>query len=249
MKKRKDNNCIVRVRNLGLIFAFLTVAFFATGVADAQKETPRPAPFIVIQPDVYYPQDEILYIEGKGAAKSIIELRLQKQGAKPFTFTIKADSNGDWALAERVPLEEGEWEARARTQAEDGSVSEWSSPRIFRTVKTGITLGGITIKFAFLSLVIVLLCVIGAALIIYFVMRVRKLRYLLMTKEVREAKEAVRENLSLLRTELLEELRLMALPGKALSAEELSRKERVFRELDQIERRMEKEIDDIQEKT
>lgn len=236
--------------NKFIVFAgvFFLISAFSIAAA-APEKLPLRIPVIVIQPDVYYPQDEILYIEGKGDVKSIIELRLQKQGAKPLAFTVNTDLNGDWAFAERVPLEEGELEARARTQGEDGSVSEWSNPRIFRTVKTGITLGGITIKFTFLSLIIILLCIIGAGIVLYFTMRVRRLRYLLLTKEVREAKEAVRENLSILRTELIEELRFLSSSGKTLPPDDLARKERVFRELDQIERRMEKEIDDIQEKS
>ncbi|MDO8600006.1 MAG: hypothetical protein Q7R73_00075 [bacterium] len=71
-------------------------------------------PTIAVYPDVYYPFDEVLYLEGSAKPVSVVQLQLTKQGARPETFTTKSDSRGEWVFAEKIPLVAGEWEVRAR---------------------------------------------------------------------------------------------------------------------------------------
>lgn len=212
-----------------------------------------PAPVISVNPDIYYPLDEVLYLEGRAKPKSTIELYFQKSGAKPKRFTVKSDPTGEWVFAERVPLEEGDWEVRTRlAQRENGAgggqLSEWSNPRVFKVVQTGVTLGGFNIKFAALSLLILVLLISGVALILYFGTRVRRLRARLLAKEVREAHESVREGLAELRHDLLEELRSVESSGKPSGPEEISRKDHILREIEKVEKNMEREIGDIEER-
>lgn len=157
-----------------------------------------------------------MYLEGNAEPNFIIQIRFQKQGAKPLTFTAKSDSRGEWVLAEKVPLEAGDWEVRARTvDAENkDNISEWSNPRVFKVIISGITIGGINIKFAALFLIIVVLLSRG------FV-------------ELRQG--------------LIDELQILE-SHKNLSQEELVRKEQLLRNLENLERNMQREIKDIEER-
>jgi ABC-type transport system involved in cytochrome bd biosynthesis fused ATPase/permease subunit len=112
---------------------------------------------------------------------------------------------------------------------------------------SGITIGGINIKFAALSLTIVVLLILGAMIIFYFTRRVSRLKAALVGKEIREARESIREGFSELRQNMLDELRMLE-SQSALSAEELARKELLLRNLEKLEKGMEKEIGDIEEK-
>src|SRR3989344_2574005 len=117
------------------------------------------APTISISHDIYYPLDEILYIEGRVKPDSTIEIQFQKQGARPLKFVSKSDANGEWVLAEKVPLEAGDWEVRVRALEGKDKVSAWSNPRVFKVIVSGIVIGGINIKFAALSFLIVILII------------------------------------------------------------------------------------------
>lgn len=231
-----------------LIFVFTTGRLFIFAAGEL------PTPTININPDVYYPFDEILYLEGRAGSASNVQVQFQKQGAKPLKFNVKSDANGEWVLAEKVSLSAGNWEIRARIieatkDNPEGRTSQWSNPRVFNVIVTGITLGGVNIKFAFLSFIIIFLLLIGIAAASYFILKVRRLKSELISKEIREAHESVREGVSHIRDDLLEELRVFESSEKPLSEEQLSKKEHLVRELDRLEREMEREISDIERRS
>lgn len=228
---------------LCLILSALAVSAFSPVLA--QK---LPEPIISVSPDIYYPLDEVLYLEGRAVPNTRVEIRLQKQGYKPRNFTAKVDSHGEWVLAEKVPLEGGEWEVRVRTIESATSTSEWSNPRVFKVIVSGITLGGVNIKFAMLSLLLIGFIILGAAAVMYLNWHVKRLRAALVSKEVREAGETVREGIAEIRRDLLAELRLLGQEGRPLNHEELARKEHILNELDKLENQMQKEIRDIEER-
>lgn len=232
---------------LCLGIAFGAILFWGAPRVQAVEELSPPT--IVVNPDIYYPLDEVLYLEGSAKPGLNIQIRFQKQGAKPLTFTTKSDARGEWALAEKVPLEKGDWEVRARTvdPKDPDNASEWSNPRVFKVIVSGITIGGITFKFAALSLIIVVLLICGVVLILYFNYRVRRLKTILIGKEIGEAQESVRKGFVEIRQNMIEELQLLE-SRKALSQEELVRKEQLLRNLENLERDMQKEIKDIEER-
>jgi len=242
--KNKIWNSEYGIRSILAVFVLLFL--FQIPVAQAVEPS---SPTIVISPDVYYPLDEILYLEGRAEPNFVVQIRFQKQGAKPLTFTAKVDPRGEWVLAEKVRLEAGDWEVRARTvdPKNQDNVSEWSNPRIFKVIVSGITIGGINIKFAALSLVIIILLIFGAVLFLYFNYRVRRLKAVLISKEISEAQESVRKGFVELRQNLIDELQVLQ-SRKDLSQEELVRKEQLLRSLENLERDMQKEIKDIEER-
>jgi hypothetical protein len=245
---------------LSVLFIFSAVIFLGgKGIVFAQTSTIQtqvkelPQPTIAINPDIYYPLDEVLYIEGGAEPNFMVQIRFEKQGAKPTTFTAKSDSRGEWVLAEKIPLAAGDWEVRARIvdKQNKDNFSDWSNPRVFKVILNGITIGGVNIKFAVLSLIIIILLIGGVALILYFKHRVQRLKEVILDKEIGEAQESVREGFSELRQSLSDELRVLdSRPN--LSQEELARKEQVLRNLENlehnIERNIQKEIKDIEDK-
>ncbi|MBU6415103.1 hypothetical protein KGQ34_02590, partial [Patescibacteria group bacterium] len=86
-------------------------------------------------------------------------------------------------------------------------------------------------------------------IIFSFLWKVKRLNSVLLAKEIREAESSVREGFSELRRDILEELRLLESSGKTLSAEEISRKEHILRELELIQKNTEREISDIDART
>lgn len=235
-----------------IFLTFLGVLLFSPlsgihGVAFAAQEILSP-PVISVTPDIYYPLEETLYLEGRADPHATLQIHFQKAGAKPVNLTVKSDANGEWVLAQKLLLEAGEWEVRVRTVTSSGMNSEWSNPRVFKAVATGITIGGVNIRFAFLSFFIVVLLITGIAVVAYFSWRVRRLKGVLVAKEIREVRDSVRGGISEIRKDLLEELRLLESSQRPISGEALARKEHLLRELENLEKTIEGEISDIEGK-
>ena len=225
-----------------LILSFGAINF-GTGIVFATEVLP--VPVISVNPDIYYPFDEIIYIEGRALPNSTVQIQFQKQGAKLLKFNSKSDANGEWVLAEKIPLESGDWEIRARFLAGPDKISEWSNPRVFKVIVSGVTIGGINIKFAFLTFTLLVVLFAAASIFFYFRYKVKQLKAVIISKEIKEARDSVKDGLSEIRKDLIDELKIMESSVKTLSAEELSRKEHLLRELDLLERNMDKEIQDI----
>jgi len=218
------------------------------GAAAADVSKKITIPTVTVSPDVYYPFDETLYIEGRAEPESAVQVQLQKQGSKSLRFSIKSDSTGEWVLAERIPMDAGDWEVRARAAGDPDQFSDWSNPRIFKVIINGVTLGGVNIKFSFLTLVIFFLLAMGGAIIWYFLLRVRQLKAAIIKKEIREAHESVHEGLAEIRRELLDETPTRETRRKSPSGDTASHKDHVLHQIDHLEKTMEQEIEDIEEK-
>jgi len=203
-------------------------------------------PTIAVYPNTYFPLDEVLYLEGRAQPQSSVQIYFQKYGSKPVRLNVRSDENGEWVLAQKVLLDSGDWEVRARMVKSSGEISGWSNQRVFEAVVSGITIGSVSIKFTILSSALVILIIVIAFLVWYFVFRIRRLNTQLFMKEVREAKDTLSVGLSGLRKDILDELRILESRGGPLSAEDLSRKEHLLRELDRVKIQVEREIEDIE---
>lgn len=190
------------------------------------------APTIDINPDIYYPLDEVLYIEGRAEPNTAIQVQFQKSGAKPLRLVTKSDQNGEWVLAEKAPLEAGNWEIRVRAIKGD-KVSRWSNPRIIRAIASGITLGGLTIKFSFLFIVLVF----GAFLILYLYFRLRR-------EHNEKTAALIEQDFSELRRNVADELKHLERQG-ALSNEEREHRDKLLRDLERMEREIERRLKDL----
>lgn len=235
------------ILNFKFLILFVVLLFTSSGLAAGHL----PIPSIAIHPDIYYAGDEILYLEGRARPNSTVQIQFQKQGAKPITLTSKSDGNGEWVLAEKVSLEKGDWQVRIRVAESSGAVSTWSNPRIFKVIVTGITIGGVMIKFALLTFIIILLLVIGAAGAWYYTTRARRLKEAfqeaLRKKELESVGVVIEQNFAELRAKITQELEHIEkrLKDGKLSEEEKEHREHLLRELKEVEETIEKKVKNI----
>lgn len=243
-----------------LIFAF---SILAPGNLFAAESIS--APTINVAPQQYYPLEEALYIEGKGPpAGQKIEFIFEKVsgGTQPVRLEVQANSNGDWFLAQRVELASGEWSVRARAVSGKGT-SDWSNPRIIRSLVSGFVVGGVTVKYAPIALTLFLAVFASGILLVYAFFRAKgakevareaefKLKTESLQNEIREkerkiAEAAVTQSFGDLRKNILAELNHLdsKLRDVALSREEEEHREKLLRELREAEENIEKQLKSI----
>ena len=230
---------------LGVVFAASFLPVIKNVVVAAEISVPT----ITVNPDVYYPLDEVLYLEGIAEPNFTVEVRFQKQGAKPVVLIVKSNPRGEWLLAEKVSLGAGDWEVRGRTvdTNDQNKVSQWSAPRTFKVVISGIMIGGFNVKFSDLSLVIIILLIGGIFLILYSNSRIRRLKAVILNKEIKEASESIHEEFVELEQSLRDELKLLELRQNP-SPEDLERKEQVIRNIENLEKNIQKDIQYVEDK-
>ena len=124
------------------IIIFLAVLFITPILTFAEVS----APIISVAPSVYYPLDEVLYLEVRAAPKNKIDIYFEKSGSQPIRIQAETNSNGDWYIGQKLELASGEWAVRARAIDKE-NLSDWSNPRIIRSVVSGFVFGSFKIKY------------------------------------------------------------------------------------------------------
>lgn len=228
---------------------FLVVAIPA--VIFAQAPSPAPItdpgePTISISPDYFYPLEEILYLEGRANPNAIVTVNITKQAEKPIKFTVKTDSSGEWVVAEKTYLSSGNWEVRARQQV--GTVlSSWSNPRVIRSVVTGVNIFGLQIRYVVIAGVIFIFLAIIAGIFIYFKRKIRRLKRGLLERQIKDTEERFHRGFAEIRQDLMNQLKELAInsQGRPLTAEEVDKRDKVLRELEEMEKNLEHDVSDI----
>lgn len=261
---------IVRIVYRIILFVVLSATVlpsFAYGVENKSGEaksvplqiaTPV-APQISVAPEIYYPLDETLYLEGRAEPRSQVELFFEKPGSNQVRIMVDSNSNGEWFLSQRLELGSGEWMVRARASGDPPS--DWSNPRLIQSRITGFVVGSTRIKYAPVAAVLVLLFILGGGLLVYSIVRVRKLRREMHESELKEGMEKLKDelrakdresaeilleqNFSEIRKGLLEELEHLetkATRGGALSHDEEAHRAKLLRELREAEEGIQKKL-------
>ena len=196
--------------------------------------------------------DEIFYIGGKTEAPSAeIIIYLQNlQTGETISRTVSSDKRGDWLYRHDTFLSTGTY--LLWTQAKLGEQLSPPSPQIqFQVQPTAIQLGASRISFETLYLLIsVFLFVILISLIVYIVFHGVQLRakHHHLRKEIRDVEESIRRGFAVLRRDIEAELAIVkkARMSKELSIEERLQEEQLLRDLDAVEKRIGKEIWDVE---
>ena len=202
------------------------------------------APRINVAPNIYYPLEEVLYLEGQAPPKTKIDLIFEKTGSSPVRVVIDSNSNGEWFFSEKLELASGEWTVRARILGDPPS--DWSNPRVIRSIVSGFALGSLKIKYFPIVLVFFLLITASFILFVYLFFRVRNLKN--SERERRIFDTEIDQNFNGLRRRIMEELEHLngkVKNGRRLSQEESEHRERLLGELRAAEetiRRRAKEI-------
>lgn len=220
-----------------------------------------PAPVISVAPMQYYPLDESLYIEGGSAPGAPVEIVFELVGGSVghVRRRVTANSLGEWQLNEQLRLPSGEWMARARVASDPPS--DWSLPRTIRSAVSGFVIAGITVHFLPAVLALACLFFIAGILLIWSVVRVRRivreehehalaerttaLERALKEKERREKADVVEREFSEIRRKVAEELEhydTHDAGGRIPSAHEETHRARLLRDLRQAEETIEEKI-------
>lgn len=220
------------------------------------------APEINVAPEIYYPLDETLYIEGKADPKSKVELFFEKPGSNPVRITVDANSGGEWFLSQKLELASGEWMVRARVSYDPPS--DWSNPRIIQSRVTGFVVGGVRVKYAPIAIALVLLFLLGGGFLLYAIMRARSVRIGAHERELQEGMEKLQKELRLkdreaaevsleqhfgeIRNRVLKELEHLESRAKKndkLSGDEEAHRAKLLRELREAEDTISKKVKEI----
>ncbi|MCH7882885.1 hypothetical protein IIA95_00480, partial [Patescibacteria group bacterium] len=215
-----------------------------------------------VAPTKYYPLEETLYIEGIATSLSEVELFFEKPDRQPVRLQVAVNSNGEWFFADRLELARGEWTVRARVINNPG-ISDWSNPRIIRSVVSGFLFGSIKIRYVPIILLLIFILALGIALFVYSVLRIRKIQRLVFEQETRQKTEALEQKVrekeheatqahleqdfNELRESIMEELEHLEKRhgGKRLSAEEENHREKLFKDLRECEEKIEKRLNNM----
>lgn len=239
-----------------LLFLLLGGLLFFSAGAGAVLSSEIPT--INIAPGQYYPLDEILYLEGRAVPDSDVDIMFEKitGGAQPVRLFVKANAGGEWFFSERLELASGEWSARARSVKGNES-SDWSSPRIIRSVVSGFFIGGLRIKYVPVVAVLIVVLAASLGMLWYSARRVFSMERVRLADDAvrREAEMKARERLiaaraveqsfGSLRRRIMEELDHLEAKAHregALSEEEERHREELLRELRATEESIEKEL-------
>lgn len=222
------------------------------------------APRINVAPQTYYPLEEVLYLEGQAPPKSKVDIIFEKTGSSPpVRTTADVNSNGEWFFSEKLELASGEWTVRARSFS-GTNYSDWSNPRIIRSVVSGFVFGSLKVRYVPIAAVLLFLTLFSVSLFTYVIIRVRNLKNLerekvllekaaslekaLHEKEKQVFEAAVGQDFSELRRRIMEELEHLdrkVRDGGFLSREESEHREKLLRELREAEESIHKKLKEM----
>lgn len=243
---------------------FLSVHAINYAIAQGRQPDPVLAPSINVAPQEYYPLDEAIYLEGKAEPKNKVQIYFEKisGGVQPISFEVLANSNGEWFLSQKLELSSGEWSVRARVMSDPPS--DWSNPRIIKSVVSGFLIGGLKIKYAPVVGLLSIGFLTAGVLLVYSMLRVRAIqrksiadnlreKNKRLEKELREKEKemiehTVSDNFAEIRKKLageLEHLETKTRLGGALNSEEEEHREKLLRELREAEEEIDRKLKQI----
>ncbi len=243
---------------LFLLFAFPVMAwaqapplppFPPANPATFPSAHPLLEPSIATSPDTFYPLDDFLYLAGQSQPGAFVTVILERDGGKPLQFTATAKASGEWVVNEKAYLSSGTWEVRAR-QTVSGETSDWSNPRLIRSVVTGVTFLGVKIRYVLVASVLAFMILLVAGVMFYFLRKLRRMRQDLLQKQVHDTEDRFRRGFSEIRKDLMDELKLLTAnsQNRPPTPEELDRKDHLLRELDELEQNLGQDVGNIKGK-
>lgn len=195
--------------------------------------------------------DEIFYIGGKTENRDteVVIYTQNLSTGETTSYNVTSDKKGEWFYRHNGFLSPGQYVLW--TQAKFGDMSSPPSPQIELSVaRTAVVFGVTRISYESLYLIATLLLLtiilILASYMFYHVYHHRRKQELLL-KEVREAEESIKRGFAVIRRDIEREIALLKkAEGRPLTDEEKAREEELYRDLKDTERRIGKEVWDIE---
>ncbi len=234
---------------IGLVFVGCAALGFMVSPASAQvlpPVAPPVEPYISISPDEFLTLEDILYVVGRSDPSAIVTVTLTKQGDKPIKFTVKADSSGEWTVTEKTYLSAGYWQIRAKQQV-GALVSGESNPRVIRSVVNGVSIFGWNVRYVVIAGVVSAFLAVFVFLFVYFRRKIRALQKGLLEKQLRETEDRFHRGFTEIRKDLMDQLKDLAAgtSGRPLTPDEISKRDHILREIEEIEKNLEHDVTDI----
>ncbi|MEK7555140.1 MAG: hypothetical protein AAB518_04120 [Patescibacteria group bacterium] len=232
-----------------IIFGYAAVSFFVLSVHAQVMPPPATSPaepYISVSPDEFRTLEEVLYIVGRSDPKAIVTVTLTKQGEKPIKFTVPADSSGEWTITEKTYLSAGYWQVRAKQQI-GTLISGESNPRVIRSVVNGVSIFGWNVRYVVIAGVLLFFLAVVTSLFVYFRKKIRTLQRGLLEKQLRETEDRFHRGFTEIRKDLMDQLRDLAAgtSGRPLTPDEVSKRDHILREIEEIEKNLEHDVADI----
>lgn len=197
--------------------------------------------------------DELLYLGGSAPFNSIIVISFSQELQEPLVVETRADREGRWAYLHSRFLQPGVYRVFARTRTDEGQYSDWGPQVTIEVVSRTISVGGVVLTYqAVFGIANVMLIIIATGLggIAFWTnRRTRSMRHRL-AREIHEAEAVVQEGFTLLRRDFENEMELIGMaefPSRRFSKEERERREKLIADLQAIEERVRKEVEDIEQ--
>lgn len=195
--------------------------------------------------------EEIFYVGGKTENRdTTVIIYMQNISTGETTgHNVVSDKKGEWFYRHNAFLSPGKYVLW--TQGKLGDVTSPPSPQIELTVaRTAIVFGVTRLSYEglfLLTTLILLAIIIALAIYLFYHIYHHKRKHQLFMKEVREAEESVKRGFAVIRRDIEREIAtLKKLGGRELSPEEKAREEELYRDLKETERRIGKEVWDIE---
>lgn len=243
-------------------FKYIAVAFFTAFLvilpsaifAQTAPYTTTPGsqalvePMITVSPDSFNSFEEVLYIAGRANPNALVAVLIEREdkSGAPVKFTVYADSLGEWVVSGKTYLNPGYWNVRARQQI-NSLISDWSNPRIIRSIAAGVNVYGLQIRYVTIASIILVFLIVLTVVFIYFRRKIGRLQQGLKEKQLKEAEDRFHKGFAEIRKNLMDQLKELAAnsEGRALTREELEKRDRVLKELEDLEQNLDHDFGEI----
>ncbi len=216
-------------------------SFFYTPIFAAENIRPT----ITLFPTIYYAGDEVLHLEGKSEPSSNVDIVFTSIDWEPKSFTVGSDAGGRWVFVQRLFLEKGRWEVKARNPLASSAQAVWSDPASFISVPTVFAIGSFKIKFSTLNVFIYASLASVVIIIIFAIYRFKSVQRQMNAYRLGSSETLIREKIDAMRREVTDELWHLEnklKQGGAFTVEESEHREKLLSKLKQLEDDVEGEL-------
>lgn len=223
-------------------FLFSVFLFYFFSIAIAADSS---VPTITLSPTIYYAGDEVLHIEGKSTPNSNVEIVFTSIDWAPKTFTVGSDASGKWIFLQRLFLDKGRWEVKARNTLGQNSETIWSDPADFISVPTVFVIGGLKIKFSTLNILVLASLAAFVVIVMLAIFRFKSVQREVRAFRMGSTERLMKGKIDDVRRDITEELWRLEKKLKqsgSFTPEEAEHREKLLVELKKYEKDMEQEI-------
>lgn len=207
-----------------------------------------PPPEITVCPSVFVSGEEIMYIEGTALPDCEVIVFFKRDEELIKKWRVPSNKEGEWFLKEEGLFRSGMYEVSAKTKDSRGAISNPSKSCFVKVILVGIALGPWIISYDSLILFFLIILAIILIGIFYLLWRMRKTREEIK-KESKDLKNKFYKEFYELQEDIKKELKTLKWlrPEHKMTKKEKEREKELLKNLADVKRVFEKELEDIEE--